>query len=53
MISIPSKSQKVYVFEEDSLSPKIMYIKINKRKILIDIKKKLSLYFNHNETIIK
>jgi hypothetical protein len=53
MCSIPSKRQRVYVFEDDSLSPKIIYIKINKQKILNDIKKKLSIYFNYNETLIK
>jgi hypothetical protein len=56
MCSIPSKSErkhKVYVFEEDSLAPKITYVKINQKKILNEIKKKITSYFIQNEVNIK
>ena len=44
----------VYMFEEGSLIPKKVSMKINEKKILNDINKKLMTYFNlHNEVNIK
>jgi len=44
----------VYLFDEDTLEPKQISIKINEKKILNDINKKLITYFNlHNEVSVK
>lgn len=44
----------VYLFDEETLEPKQISIKINEKKILNDINKKLITYFNlHNEVSIK
>ena len=44
----------VYLFDEDTLDPKKISVKINEKKILNDINKKLIAYFNlHNEVSFK
>lgn len=44
----------VYLFDEDTLDPKKISVKINEKKILNDINKKLITYFNlHNEVSVK
>ena len=44
----------VYTFDEGSLIPKKVSVKINEKKILNDINKKLITYFNlHNEVSVK
>ena len=44
----------VYLFDEDTLEPKKISVKINEKKILNDINKKLIAYFNlNNEVNIK
>jgi hypothetical protein len=52
-----SKSKRnyvIYTFEEGSLIPKKISVKINEKRILNDINKKLMTYFNlHNEVNIK
>ena len=48
------RNYTVYTFEEGSLIPKKVSMKINEKKILNDINKKLMTYFNlHNEVSIK
>ena len=44
----------VYLFDEDTLDPKKISVKVNEKKILNDINKKLITYFNlHNEVSVK
>ena len=53
-ISKGKHKYNLYVFEEDSLIPKKVSVKINEKKILNDINKKLITYFNlHNEVSVK
>jgi hypothetical protein len=48
------RNYTVYTFEEGSLIPKKVSIKINEKRILNDINKKLITYFNlHNEVSVK
>lgn len=44
----------VYLFDEDTLDPKKISVKVDEKKILNDINKKLITYFNlHNEVSVK
>ena len=44
----------IYLFDEDTLDPKKISVKVNEKKILNDINKKLITYFNlHNEVSVK